>query len=148
MGKYNDFQNDHGVVHAASLGAITANSPGLDTKGMEQCTVLGMTGVLAATDTVDIKVQHSDDDGVGDAYADLAGAAFAQQVDADDNVLLLGKIKCNTAGVKRWLRVVVINGGAATTGSGAGMLISQNLSGHMPLTVNALPAPAFNLFNP
>lgn len=148
MGKYNDFENDHGAVHAGAMGNEARNSAGLDTKGMEQCAVIGIIGLLAATDTVDIKVQDSDDDGAGDAYADLAGAAFAQQTDTEDHALLYGKIKCNTAGVKRWLRVVVTNGGAATTGSGAAMLVSKNLSGHYPLVTNALPAPAFDLFAP
>ena len=146
MAKYQDFQNKHSMVHATAAVAETRNSPGLDTKGMEQCTVLGLIGLLGAADTVDIKVQDSDDDGVGDAYADLAGAVFPQQTDTGDFATLLGKIKCNTVGVKRWVRVVCVN--ASTAGSGSGGLIASNLSGHVPYVTNALPVPTFNLFNP
>lgn len=146
MGKYNDFQNDHGVVAVSGASAGTKNSAGLDCGGMEQATVILTTGTIEATGTLDVTIQDSDDDGATDAYANVAGAVFSQKVDADDDMIYLGKIKCNTAGVKRWLRIQAI---AATADADYGcVMVSQNLSGHLPVVTNALPAPEFNLFNP
>jgi hypothetical protein len=146
MGKYNDFQNDHGMVGVSGASAATKTSAGLDCKGMEQVSVILRTGTIEATGTLDVEVQHSDDDGVGDAYATLTGAVFAQKVATDDDLTFLGKIKTNTAGVKRYLRISAV---AAVADADYGcVMLSQNLSGHLPLTANALPAPEFNLNNP
>lgn len=146
MGKYNDFQNDHGVVGVSGGAAGAVSSPGLDCKGMEQVTALLQTGTIIATGTINVVVEHSDDDGAGDAYSTLTGAVFAEQSTGDSDLLFLGKIKTNTAGTKRWLR---ITGTAAVAVAEYGaLLISQNLSGHLPLTVNALGAPVFNVGNP
>jgi len=144
MGKYNDFQNDHSYVGVSGASAATKTSAALDCKGMEQVTVILQTGTIEATGTLDVEVQDSADGTTG--WATLAGAVFSQKVAADDDMTYLGKIKVNTAGVKRFLR---LNAVAAVADADYGAcMFAQNLSGHMPFTANALPAPAFNLFNP
>jgi hypothetical protein len=146
MAKYDDFENVHSVVGLSGSVVGTTTSPALDTKGMEQCTVILQTGVITTTGTLDVKIEDSADNSV---WADLTGAVFAQQVDANDNVLLVGKIKCNRDSgtpVRRYLR---INGVVAVAGAEYGcLLIGSNLSGHIPYTTNALPAPTFNIGNP
>jgi hypothetical protein len=146
MAKYDDFQNVHSVVTACGSVQETANSIGLDTKGMEQVTALAISGLLGASDTVDVKVQDSADNSV---WADLTGAVFTQLTDTEDNTVLVGTIKCNQAStpVRRYLRIVVVNAGTLT-GSGCGVLIGSNLSGHIPYVTNALPAPVFQIGNP
>jgi len=140
MGKYNDFQNDHAVVAVSGSVAATKLSAALDTKGMEQAVVILRTGTIASTGTIDVKIEDSPDNST---WADLPSAVFAQQTDTSDDTTLAGKIKCNTAGVDRYLRVSAT---AATADADYGcIMIAKNLSGHLPLTVGALPALAFDI---
>jgi len=143
MGKYNDFANDHGVVAVSGASAATKTSAALDTKGMEQAVCILHTGTIEATGTLDVKIEHSPDNS---AWADLTGAAFSQKLAADDDLTFYGIIKCNQVGVDRYLRISA-TAAVADADYGA-VLISKNLSGHLPLTVNALPAPAFDILPP
>lgn len=143
MAKYGEIENEISYVQATAGIAETRNSPGLDCKNLEQVAVFAFIGLLGAADTVDIKVQESDDDGATDAYADVTGAVFPQQVNANDHVTLYGKIRCNVAGRKRWLRIVNVN--ASTAGAASGVMIGYNRGGHKPHTVNALPAATFSV---
>ncbi len=145
MGKYQDFQNRHSMA-GLSGGAIGAtNGASLDTKGMEQCTVIVQVGVVIATGTLDVKIQDSPDDS---AWADLPGAVFTQITDTGDGSVVMGKIKCNqiSTRVERYLRVVGTVG-TAVAEYGA-ILLGSNLSGEYPLVTNALPAASFNIGNP
>ena len=84
MAKYDDFQNVHSMVGAAGgTNGNTELSLGLDTKAMEQCTVVIQVGLIAAAALLDVKIEDSADNS---AWADLAGAVFAQQTDTEDNV--------------------------------------------------------------
>jgi len=146
MAKYIDFQNKHSMVGLSGGAIATTTSVSLDTKGMEQCTVILQNGVIPATGTLDVKIEDSADNS---SFADLAGAVFAQQVNADDDKLLMGKIKCNRASgtiVRRYLRISATVG-TAISEFGA-LLIGSNLSGHIPYVTNALPTPTFNIGNP
>jgi hypothetical protein len=135
MAKYGEIEEYAGMVHAtgsvtetANSPTETANSPGLDCKNVEQVAVIGLAGTaLVPSDTIDIKVQESDDDAATDPYTDVTGAAFAQLVDTDDGKVVYGKIRTNVAGRKRWLR------------------IAYNRGGHTPPAVNALPATEFSV---
>jgi hypothetical protein len=145
MAKYGEIEEYAGMVHATGSVTETANSPGLDCKNVEQVAVIGLAGTaLVPSDTIDIKVQESDDDAATDPYTDVTGAAFAQLVDTDDGKVVYGKIRTNVAGRKRWLRAVVVNGGTLT-GSGSCILIAYNRGGHTPPAVNALPATEFSV---
>ncbi len=145
MGKYNDFKNDHGVVALSGSAVDTEKlSPTLDTKGMEQVVVILVAGLSTATGDLQVKIEHSVDDSV---WADLTGALFAALVGTgDDEQTLYGIIKTNQVGVNRFLR---INSAVAVDTFDYGcIMISKNLSGHMPLVTNALPAPEFNILPP
>jgi hypothetical protein len=144
MAKYGEIEEYMGIVQAVTEGALTKNSPGLDCKNVEQVAVIGFSGTLAASDTIDIKVQESDDDAATDPYADVTGAVFTQLVDANDEATVYGKIRTNVAGRKRWLRLVVAAGGAAT-GGGCAVLLAYNYGGHKPPAVNPLPAASFDV---
>lgn len=103
-----------GATAGSAIG--TVNGPGFDCRGMEEVLVILSVGI--ASGTLDVNVQQSSDDAVGDAYTNLAGASFTQVVDADDNKTYIGRIVVNkdsagTGGVERWLRVVGIVGTAA-----------------------------------
>jgi hypothetical protein len=68
------------------------------------------SGANGAGGTVDIKVQESDTTTDGD-FADVAGAAFTQITEANDNNVYVGRL--NLVGRKRYLRVVAVVGTAA-----------------------------------
>jgi hypothetical protein len=145
MGKYNDFANDHGVV-ALSGSAVDAEklSPTLDTKGMEQVVVILVAGLATATGVLTVIVEDSPDDS---SFTALAGAAFTVLTGvADDEQTLYGIIKTNQVGVDRFLRLNVVVG--TDTFDYGCVMISKNLSGHMPLVTNALPDPVFNILPP
>lgn len=143
MGKYNDFKNDHAVVSVSGGDAVTKTSPTLNTAGMEQATVILSTGTIIATGTLDVKIEHSVDDSV---WADLPGAVFSQKVTADEDGDYLGIIKCNQVGVNQYLRIS--STAAVAVAEHGCVLIAQNLSGHLPLVTNALPAPEFDILPP
>ena len=145
MAKYQDFQNRHSMVGLSGGAAGTVTSPSLDTKGMEQVTVVLQTGTIIATGTINVKIEDSADDS---SWADLANAVFAEQSTGDSDLLFVGKIKCNQVStpVRRFLR---INGVAAVAVAEYGsLLIGSNLSGNYPLVTNAMPTPTFNIGNP
>jgi len=146
MAKYDDFQNVHSLAGLAGGAVGVTTGTALDTKGMEQCTVIVQIGVMIATSTLDIKIEDSADNS---AWADLAGAVFAQVPDTGDNTVLVGKIKCNRDSgtpVRRYLRVSGTVG-TAVAEYGA-LLIGSNLSGHIPYMTNAMPAAEFDIGNP
>jgi hypothetical protein len=145
MGKYQDFQNRHSLVATAGASAVTQVSAALDTKGMEQVTVILSTGVIVATGTINVKIEDSPDNSV---WSDLAGAAFAEQSTGDDDLVFSGKIKCNQVStpVQRYLR---ISGTAAVALAEYGVvMLGSNLSGNYPLVTNAIPTPVFDIGNP
>ena len=146
MAKYDDFQNVHSLVATAGASAVTQVSAALDTKGMEQATVILSTGVIVATGTINVKIEDSADNSV---WADLAGAVFAEQSTGDDDLVFSGKIKCNRDSgtpVRRYLR---ISGTAAVALAEYGVvMIGSNLSGHIPYVTNAIPTPVFDIGNP
>ncbi len=146
MAKYMDFQNRHSAVMLAGSAVATRTSPSLDTKGMEQATVILKTGVITATGTLDVTIHDSADNS---SFAALTGAVFAQLDGTDDDTILMGKIKCNRdsgTAVRRYLRVNAVVG--TDTADYGCVMIGSNLSGHTPYVTNALPAPTFNIGNP
>ena len=145
MGKYNDFANDHGVVALSGSAVDTEKlSASLDTQGMEQVVAILVAGLATVTGDLQVKIEHSVDDSV---WADLTGAVFTTLVGvAADEQTLYGIIKANQVGVNRYLRINVAV--AVDTFDYGCVLISKNLSGHMPLVTNALPTPVFDILPP
>ena len=143
MAKYGEIEQYMGYVQATAGIAETRLSPGLDCKNVEQVAVPGFIGLLGAADTVDIKVQESDDDAATDPYTDVTGAVFAQQTDTEDHATLYGKIRTNVAGRKRWLRLSNVN--VSTAGAASAVMLAYNYGGHIPTTINPLPAAAFDV---
>ncbi len=138
--QYREFQNYHGIVHVSGGDAVTKTSLGLDCKGMEQVNIVLHTGTMIATATLNVKIEESDDNSI---WSDLTNAVFAEKVAADDDKIFYGKIKVNTNGVKRYLRINSV--AAVAVAEHGAVMFSSNLSGHIPVTVNALPTPEFSL---
>ena len=90
----------------AGSAIATVNGPGIDTKGYSEAMIVLVAGAFTATGTLAVKVQHSNDDGSGDAYADLTGAAFTTLTDATDDSVKVARLKLDGNGCKRWIRIV------------------------------------------
>lgn len=90
-----------GIV-ADNHAAGTVNGSAIDRLGFEEALVVVNSGTNGSSGTVNVKVQESDDGSTG--WADIAGAAFPQITEANDNTIYVGRI--NLVGRKRYLRVV------------------------------------------
>ena len=90
---------------AAQDHAVAAvNGDGIDTTGYDEALIILNAGTATATGTADVKLQESSDNAVADAYADIAGAAFAQITTANHETLFVGRIRVKN--FERYIRVV------------------------------------------
>jgi hypothetical protein len=97
-----------GIV-ADNHAAGTVNGAAIDRLGFEEALVVVNSGENGAGGTVDAKVQESEDGSTG--WTDIAGAAFTQITEANDNTVYAGRL--NLVGRKRYLRVVAVVATAA-----------------------------------
>lgn len=93
-------RHNNGAV--AGTSTITP-SDGIDMQGYNSCKFDVLLGAITSTGVPAIKVQQSDDDGVADAYSDLAGTAFAA-TDADSNKIISVEI---VRPLKRYLKLIL-----------------------------------------
>ena len=110
-------------VLSPAAQTVTFNTGGIQRKGANVAMARFMVGVLNAAGNYTVKVQHSNDDGVTDAYADLpaatqgAGMAVATAAGAV-GALANTDVNLNTdlRGAKLWIRYVytLISGTGAT----------------------------------
>lgn len=92
----------HSNAVAAGTSDITP-SAGVDTKEFEGCMFVVEFGEITADAVTSIKVQQSDDNGVADAYSDLAGTAVAVADSADNKVFYVDIYRPR----KRYLKLIV-----------------------------------------
>ena len=104
--------------------AATTNGSGIDTKGYHQALVVVSAGDIATT--LDVKVQESSDNGSGDSFADISGAAFTQILAAADNIVAVGRI--NLDATERYIRIVGTSVGA-TCDYGVAVILSPYYTG-------------------
>lgn len=88
-----------------------ANGAGVDCRGFEDALVILHVGAHDRTtgdETLDVKIQESSDNGGSDAFADVAGAAFAQiaaqSIDATKGNSFVMNVKLSKR--ERYLRAV------------------------------------------
>ena len=86
-------------------GIGTVNGAGVNVQGVDEALIHLHLGVLITNSTVDVKVQHSDDDST---YVDITGAVFAQKLEsaADSGKEFVGRI--NLVGAKKFIRTVSV----------------------------------------
>jgi len=90
-----------GII-ADDYGAGTTNGTGVDTLGFHQALVILNVGTV--TTSLDVKLQESSDNGSGDSFADITGAAFTQVTTGNDNAVYVARV--NLTGTERYIRVV------------------------------------------
>jgi hypothetical protein len=97
------------VINATAAGTTAINGTGIDMQDFDSVTFEVAMGALTATQVTGLKAQGSNDNGAGDPYADITGAATAAAADADSNKLLILEVNRPQ---KRWIRCVVTRGTA------------------------------------
>ncbi len=108
-----------------AYAAATTDGAGIDTKGYHQALVIVSAGDI--TTSLDVKVQQSSDNGSGDAFADITGAAFTQILAAADNVVAVGRI--NLDETERYIRISATSVGA-TCDYGVAVIMSPYFTGN------------------
>lgn len=94
-----------GTNYILSAGTSDVNSGAVDCANCEEVTFLLAIGVMAASSSVDVKVQESADGSTG--WADLTGTALTQ-VSATDDDKLVGISIRNP--LKQYLRLAITRG--------------------------------------
>ncbi len=93
--------DDHGVG--------TVNGTGVDLTVYRDALVMLDLTAMTATGTADVTIEESDDDGVGDAYAPVTGAVFAQLTDGDAAGMRYARLKrSGPQTYKKWVRAVAV----------------------------------------
>lgn len=107
-------------IPTQDIGATTVDGYGVSTKDYDEALVV--VNVATTDGTMDIKLQESSDDGVGDAYTDIAGAVFEQITPANDNTVYVGRVRVKN--FEDFLRVSA-TGTGTTTVVGATILLGK-----------------------
>lgn len=100
------------VLNIIPIASVTGdgNGSGVDLQGYEgeMAVILDCVNTAGTTPTMDIKLQHSDDNS---SYSDVTGGAFAQVTDAGASVQ---KLSLNSDELKRYIRAVKDIGGTSS----------------------------------
>jgi len=78
---------------------------------MYSAVIIFSNGTVGGGETVDVTIETSSDDGSGDAYTAVTGAAFTQATGARDDVTYTGRLILTNA--ERYIRVVGVTAGGA-----------------------------------
>lgn len=116
------------VPQTVSVG--TEDGASVDTRDFDTMLIIVAVGTVTATGTVDITVQESSDDAVGDAFANITGAVFTQITVANDNTVYVGRIKCKS--FERFIRAQAVVG--ADTGDFGISYVLAKFDGLAPVT--------------
>lgn len=118
------------VANGIDADAYSAdvNGTGIDCRGFDYALIVVNMGDLADTVTaLDITVQESSDDAVGDAYADVTGATINVDPDGNttwDNTARMALVRLR--GRERYLRVILENyAGSGTADLGVSVLLTN-----------------------
>jgi len=92
------------ISNAVAAGVTTITSAAVDTKGFGGCLLVAAFGAIVAGAATSVKAQQSSDDGVGDAYSDLAGTSVTVADTADNQLVYVDVVRPT----KRWLKLIVL----------------------------------------
>lgn len=111
------------AVSTSANGSITGNA--LDLRAVtpavedEYRVIAKVTTAVVGATGLQVKIQHSADNGVNDAYSDLIVGATITSLSAG-TVLLDARLPRNC---KRWIKATEINSGTATAGKVGGHVL-------------------------
>lgn len=84
-----EFAKPTRVMNAVAAGLTNQTSDSVDLAGYDGVVFIALLGALTAGQVTKLKLQSSSDDGVADAYADIADTETAAMADADSNKMLV-----------------------------------------------------------
>lgn len=119
------------VMNAVAAGTTDQNSASLDMANFEGVRLTALFGTITVNAVTSIKAQQSDDDGVADAFSDLAGSAIAVAADDDNQAAVLDIWRPQ----KRYVRLVIDRGTANAVIDG--VLAEQYGARKLPTTDDA-----------
>lgn len=92
-------------ISPAAQGIGTVNGSGVNVQGVDECLIHLLLGTLVTSSTIDVKVQHSDDNST---FVDITGAVFSQKTEAggDSDKEFVGRV--NLVGAKKFIRIVSV----------------------------------------
>lgn len=127
-----------GIAATTTAGTSTVTSSAIDMAGFETAEALAKFGTAAADNT--LKAQQSDDDGVADAYSDLAGTLVG--VGASDEYVWLA-----VKPTKRYVKFLALRGTSSTLddlvafqGGAREMPVDNTIAGTIHGEAHAWPA--------
>lgn len=115
------------ISNISRATGTTTNGLEVDTRGFQEALVILTAGTVAATSTLDVKMQDSPDGTTG--WADVTSATFVQVTPSNDEAIFVGRIKLNsyTAGTpgkfRPWIRPVGVAGGSGASIYGVTVLL-------------------------
>jgi hypothetical protein len=96
-------------VNSTAAGITVIDGSSVDCAGYQGVLFVAQIGALTATQVTELKAQHSLDNGVDDAFADLAGSHVGPMLDTQSDLMLLLDVYRPQ---KRYVRPVVVRGTA------------------------------------
>lgn len=114
------------VQHLAPVALSATNTPsaGVDVEGFNFLQLITAVGVVGASATIDVKLQHSSaSDGTGDAFADITGATLTQIAVGNTGTVRLLELNLSSK-IKKYVRVVSTYGGSGTAVVGHVIVLS------------------------
>jgi hypothetical protein len=115
-------QNATPKYGAAGSAIGTVNGVGIDTAGFNEACVVLSVGAVAATGTLNVKIQDSADNS---SWADVTSAAFVAVTDSGDNQVQIGMLKLDGNTVRRYIRVVGVVATAAADYGASVLLLNK-----------------------
>lgn len=126
-----------GTSNTVAAGTTVLTSNSIDTQGYGGIAFMEAFGTITAGALTSFKFQHSNDDGVLDAYADVAGSSQTV-ADTDDNKVVLSTI---FKPLKRYFKVITTRGtqNAVVDGLFAFLYLPENMPVTFGTTVQGTP---------
>ena len=115
------------ILTTSRATGSTTNGLEVDTRGFQEALVILTASTVAASSTLDVKMQDSADGSSG--WTDVASATFVQVTPSNDEAIFVGRIKLNsyTLGTpgkfRSWLRPVGVTAGTGASVYGVTVIL-------------------------
>lgn len=120
-------------IQSEDLATGTKTGAPVDTKDFEEALIILDAGVATATGTLDVTVEEGDT--TGGSFTAIAGAAFVQIVAANDERILVGRIRVKN--FKKFIRTIAVV--ATDTVEASVIILLGKFDGLAPVVQNVDP---------
>lgn len=120
-------------IQSEDLATGTETGVPVDTKNFDEALIILDAGVATATGTLDVTVEEGDT--TGGSFTAIAGALFEQIVAANDERILVGRIRVKN--FKRFIRIIAVV--ATDTVEASVIILLGKFDGLAPVVQNVDP---------